>query len=205
MPALTIPTGDTRLHALDIPGGAPSLVLINGAFGTLQNWDQVTARLGGAYRAIRYAAQHPGQVAGLVLIDGGFPIAVFDDEAKQKARVQFRRLGLLMRIAAAVGRGARMSPAQAADLVIEMDAVNGQLASDFTALDCPATFVLGTGGHSGAPAEAMRPLRESVTVAQAANERVSVFATAPCNHTQILTKCADVVVAAIEDVVRRSS
>jgi hypothetical protein len=31
MSALTVPAGDTRLHVQDNPGGAPSLVLINGA------------------------------------------------------------------------------------------------------------------------------------------------------------------------------
>ena len=105
-----------------------------------------------------------------------------------------------MRIAAAVGRGARLSPDQAADLVIEMDAVNGELAADFEALDCPAAFILGTGGHSGAPADDMRTLRASAAVAQAASQRVSVFATAPCNHTAILRKCPDLVVAAIKDI-----
>ena len=250
MPALTVPADDTLLHVLDRPGGAPSLLLLNGAFGTLQNWSKVTARLDGSYRmvqfdargrgksgtsadyslhaavedvgrvvdaagvtrpvlvgwshgattAVRYAAQHPGHVAGLVLIDGGFPIAMFDEEAKQNARTQFRRLGLLMRIAAAAGRGPRLSPDQAADLVIEMDAVNGELVTDFKVLDCPAVFILGTGGHSGAPAEEMRTLRASTAVAQAASRRVSVFATAPCNHTAILRKCPDLVVAAIKAV-----
>jgi pimeloyl-ACP methyl ester carboxylesterase len=85
----------------------------------------------GGTTAVRYAAQHPGQVAGLFLIDGGFPIAMFDDKASQAARAQFRRLGLLMRIAAAAGRGARLTPEQAANVVIEMDAVNGELATDF--------------------------------------------------------------------------
>jgi pimeloyl-ACP methyl ester carboxylesterase len=136
VPALTVPAGDTLLHVLDTPGGEPSLLLLNGAFGTLQDWNKVTARLDGSYRtvrfdargrgksgtsadysfnaavedvgrvieatgvtrpvlvgwshgattAVRYAAKHPGQVAGLVLIDGGFPIAMFDENAKQAAR-----------------------------------------------------------------------------------------------------------------------
>jgi hypothetical protein len=81
-----------------------------------------------------------------------------------------------------------------------MDAVNGELAADFAVLDCPAAFILGTGGHSGAPAEETQRMRASVAVAQAASQRVSVFATAPCNHTAILRKCPDLVVAAIKDV-----
>src|ERR1700728_478760 len=81
----------------------------------------------GATTAVRYAAQHPQQVAGLVLIDGAYPIAMFDEPGKEKVRTQCRRLGWMMRIAAALGRSARMSPAEAADVVIEMDSVNGEL------------------------------------------------------------------------------
>jgi len=45
-----------------------------------------------------------------VLIDGAYPIAMFDEAGKQKVRTQFRRLGWIMRILAAFGRSARMSP-----------------------------------------------------------------------------------------------
>ncbi len=159
----------------------------------------------GATIAVRYAAQHPEQVSGLVLIDGAYPIAMFDEAGKQKVRTQFRRLGWLMRIMAALGRSAQMSPAESADVVIEMDAVNGQLDPDFTALECPTEFVVGTGGHSGTTEEEMRTVRAAVAVAEASNERVSVFATVPQKHTQILKKSPDAVVAAIEDVIERSA
>jgi hypothetical protein len=103
---------------------------------------------------------------------------------------------------AALGRSARMSPAESADVVIEMDAVNGKLGPDFAALACPTVFVVGTGAHSGATEEEMRTVRAAV--AEASNERVSVFATTPHKHTQILNKAPDTVVAAIEDVIDRS-
>jgi pimeloyl-ACP methyl ester carboxylesterase len=159
----------------------------------------------GATLAVRYAVQHPGQVAGLVLIDGAFPITMFDEAGKQKVRAQFRRLGWMMRILAALGRSARMSPAESADVAIEMDAVNGELGPDFAALECPTVFVVGTGAHSGATEDEMRTVRAAVTDAEQSNERVSVFATTPQKHTQILSKAPDTVVAAIEDVVHKSS
>ena len=158
----------------------------------------------GATIAVRYAAQHPEQVGGLVLIDGAYPISMFDEAGKEKVRKQFRRLGWIMRIAAALGRSARMSPADSADVVIEMDAVNGELGPDFAALTCPTVFVVGTGAHSGATEDEMRAVRAAVADAEASNERVSVFATTPHKHTQILKKAPDTVVAAIEDVVDRS-
>ena len=95
-------------------------------------------------RRARYAALHPGPVGGLVLIDGAYPIAMFDEAGKQKVRTQFRRLGWIMRIMAVLGRPARMSPAESADVAIEMDAVNGELRPDFAALECLTVFVVGS-------------------------------------------------------------
>ncbi len=159
----------------------------------------------GATIAVRFAAQQPEQVGGIVLIDGAYPIAMFDEAGKEKVRAQFRRLGWIMRIAAALGRSARMSPAESADVVIEMDAVNGELTEDFGALRCPTVFVVGSGGHAGATENDMRTVRAAVTVAVARNPLVSVFATVPYKHTQILTKAPETVAAAIEDVARRAS
>jgi pimeloyl-ACP methyl ester carboxylesterase len=252
---LTIPVADTRLYAVDAPGGTPALLFLSGGFGTVRNWDRVIRSLDGKYRtvrfdarargksgrssdysvgaavddigrvidatgierptlvgwsqgatlAVRYAAQHAERVGGLVLIDGAYPIAVFDEAGKEKVRTQFRRLGWLMRILAAFGRSARMSPAESADVVIEMDAVNGELGPDFAALECPTVFVVGSGAHSGATEEEMRRVRAAVADAVESNKRVSVFATTPHKHTQILSKAPDTVVAAIEDVIHESS
>ena len=158
----------------------------------------------GATIALRYAAQHTGRVGGLVLIDGAYPISVLDEAGKQKVRTQFRRVGWIMRIMAALGRSARMSPAESANVVIEMDAVNGELGPDFAALECSTVFVVGTGAHAGATEDEMRTVRAAVGDAEQANERVSVFATTPHKHTQILSKAPDTVVAAIEDVIHES-
>jgi pimeloyl-ACP methyl ester carboxylesterase len=159
----------------------------------------------GATIAVRYAAQHSARVRGLVLVDGAYPIRMFDEAGKERVREQFRRLGWIMRIVAAFGRSARMSPAESADIVIEMDAVNGELSADFAALACPAVFVVGTGAHSGATEDEMRTVRAAVAEAEATNPRVSVAATTPHKHTQILSRAPDTVVTAIEDVVQRSS
>lgn len=158
----------------------------------------------GATITVRYAAEHPDQVAGLVLVDGAYPISMFDEAGKEAVRKQFRRLGWIMRIMAALGRSARMTPAESAEIVIEMDALNGELGPDFEALRCPAVYVVGTGPHSGASEEEMRTMRAAAKAASA-NERVSVFATTPSNHVRILSKDPGTVVAAIEDVVNRSS
>ena len=252
---LTIPVADTRLYAVDAPGGTPALLFLSGGFGTVQNWSRVIRLLDGRHRtvrfdarargrsgrsadysfqaavddvgrvidataierpivvgwshgatiAVRYAAQHPDRVGGLVLVDGAYPITMFDEAGKEKVRTQFRRLGWLMRIAAVFGRSARMSPAESADVVIEMDAANGELGPDFAALECPTVFVVGTGAHSGATEDEMRTVRAAAAAAEESNKRVSVFATTPHKHTQILNKAPDTVVAAIEAVIHDSS
>jgi pimeloyl-ACP methyl ester carboxylesterase len=252
---LTIPVGDTRLHAVDDLGGTPPLLFLSGGFGTARNWSRVVRRLDGRYRtvrfdarargrsgtsadysvqaavddvgrvidttgierpilvgwshgatlAVRYTARHPGRVGGLVLVDGAYPIAVLDEAGKQKVRAQFLRLRWLMRVMAALGRSARMSAAEAADVVIEMDGVNGTLGSDIAALECPTVFVVGSGAHTGAAEDEMRTVRAAVSDAVESNQRVSVFATTPRSHTQILAKDPEVVAAAIEDVVHASS
>jgi hypothetical protein len=140
-----------------------------------------------------------------VLIDGAYPLSMFDEAGKDKVRRQFRRLGWIMRILAALGRSARMSPAEAASVVVEMDAVNGNLDSDFAALECPTLYVIGTGAHSGTTEEEMRTMRGAAAKATAGNKHVAVFATTSCNHTQILNKAPDTVAAAIENVVHQSS
>lgn len=248
---LWIPAADTRLNAIDTPGGDPPVLFINGGFGTTRDWNPVVSELGGKYRtvlfdarargksgtsadysmagtvadigtvieqtgldrpvlvgwshgataAVRFAAERPDQVGGLVLIDGGYPVSMFDEAGREKVRTQFRRLGWIMRIMAAAGRSARIAPAQSAGLVIEMDELNGRLGPDFAALQCPAVFVVGTGKHSGATEDEMKRLRATVAGATAANpQQVSVFATVPVNHLQILRKATGTVIAAIDKV-----
>lgn len=154
----------------------------------------------GATLAVRYAAEHPEQVAGLVLIDGAYPITMLDAAARARAHAQFRRIGWMMRILAAFGRSAHMSPDQAAAVTIEVDQVNGELGPDFAALPVPAAYVIGTGPHPGAGADEMRTMPAAAAAAEAANPRVFVAAAVPANHVQILAKTPEAVVAAIESV-----
>jgi pimeloyl-ACP methyl ester carboxylesterase len=117
----------------------------------------------GATIARRYATTHPEKVRGLVLLDGAYPICYFADaEGQQSVRTQFRRLAPLIRIAALLGKSARMSATQTAEALLEMDATNGTLGADYAALACPTAFVFATGGHSGTTAEEMEGLRAKI-------------------------------------------
>ncbi|GAA3532261.1 hypothetical protein GCM10022419_009120 [Nonomuraea rosea] len=159
----------------------------------------------GATLAVRYATEHPDKVGGLVLIDGAYPITMFDEAGKEGVRRQFRRMGWLLRVAARLGLAARMTPDQCAQVVIDTDATNGEFAADFAALRVPAAFVVCTGPHSGASEEETSTMRAAAAKATAINEHVTVFATAPSNHVQVLSKDAALVADAVEDVVSRSA
>jgi pimeloyl-ACP methyl ester carboxylesterase len=159
----------------------------------------------GATAAVRYAAEHPDDVAGLVLVDGAWPVSVLDGDPLGQAG-RFGRLGRVpwwTRAAAAVGLAAPPTPAEIADFVLDMDAVNGELAADFAALTCPATFVLGSGDHAPAGEAEMQRMRSAAAWA-AEGAKISVFAVAPGDQARILSRSPDLVVAAIDDVVSQA-
>jgi pimeloyl-ACP methyl ester carboxylesterase len=56
-----IPAADTRLYAVDAPGGTPALLFLSGGFGTVQNWSRVISRLDGKYRTVRFDARARGK------------------------------------------------------------------------------------------------------------------------------------------------
>lgn len=159
----------------------------------------------GATTALRYTTTHPETVRGLVLVDGAYPIQNFVDAAGQeRVRTQFRRLALPMKLAALLGKSARMSAAQAAEALLDMDATNGTLGADYAALPCPTDFLFATGGHSGTTTEEMEGLRTRVREQLKDVENLTIFATAPVNHVQIVSKATQTVVDAIEDVIART-
>ncbi|MEV7615565.1 alpha/beta hydrolase [Streptomyces sp. NPDC089799] len=158
----------------------------------------------GATVAVCYAAEYPQLVGGLVLIDGAYPVSLYDEAGKAAVREQFRRLGWIMRVLALFGRSARLTPAESAETVIETDIVNGELEADFEGLRCPAVFVVGTGGRSGASVQETSAMRAAAAKAVEGNDRVTVFATTASRHRQILAGDPDVVVAAIEEVRKRA-
>lgn len=160
----------------------------------------------GATTALRYTTTHPEKVRGLVLLDGAYPIQNFADAAgQQRVRTQFRRLALPMKLAALLGKSARMSALAAAEALLDMDAVNGTLDADYAALPCPTDLVLATGGHSGTTHEEMEGLRARVREQLEGRDNLAIFATVPVNHVQIVSKGTQTVVDAIEDVVARTA
>jgi pimeloyl-ACP methyl ester carboxylesterase len=158
----------------------------------------------GAALALRYTAEHPGKVAGLVLVDGGFPVSLLSEEDKRRARRSFRRMGPAMRMLAAFGRSAKMTPDEAADLVLELDELAGTLGADYDSIEVPIDFVVGSKRHAGSTDEQCRSMRASLQPLVNRRENVSLFCTVPASHTRILAKHPDVVADSVNDVALRS-
>ncbi|MFI8933999.1 alpha/beta fold hydrolase [Streptomyces sp. NPDC053474] len=163
----------------------------------------------GATVALCYATEYPDMVGGLVLVDGAYPVSVLDEAGRERVRRRCRRTGWIARPLALFGRSARMTAPERAEFVIEMDEVNGELQADFAALRCPTVFVAGSGERSGASrlsgaraqdADALRAAVEAV----ASSDRVTVLAAPNGGHPRFPDKDPGLVVAAIEEVRRRS-
>jgi pimeloyl-ACP methyl ester carboxylesterase len=157
----------------------------------------------GAAIAVRHAALHPGAVSGIVSIDGAFPMAPIDQAERERIRKMWRWMALLMKVAAAFGLSARMSAAQAAESNIELLDVLAELAADFEQIRCPVAFIVGTGKHMGAREEEVQKMRAGIDPIVESRPNVTVFATVPASHTQILAKHPDTIVAAIDALSHR--
>jgi pimeloyl-ACP methyl ester carboxylesterase len=154
----------------------------------------------GAAIAVRYAARHPDQVAGVVCIDGAMPVDPIDDAFRARIRKQFRSYAIPMKILAAFGLGTRMPAAQAAEANIELIEVLAGFAADYAQTQCPVTVVKATGKHLGATEEEMRKVRANMDPIVASNPNVTIFATVPSNHSHIVANHPDTIAAAIDAI-----
>ncbi|WP_163506878.1 alpha/beta fold hydrolase [Fodinicola acaciae] len=158
----------------------------------------------GATLAVRHAARRPGEIAGLVLVDGGMPFPAFGNEEQARIRKLFGRMAPIMWILRLIGRTS-VPARQAAEINIENCDILDRIAPDFGSIDCPITFVLGTKRHTGSTDEEVRKMRASVAPLAEKHDHVSVFATLPSSHTEIPFKNADTLAAAIDELARKES
>ncbi len=85
----------------------------------------------GAAIAVWYAAAHTNDVAGLLLIDGAYPIDVLTVAEKEEVRHTFQKMGPFLPVLAVFGMAARMSARQAADVNIELHDICGKIGSAY--------------------------------------------------------------------------
>lgn len=109
----------------------------------------------GADLAVRYAAAHPGRVAGLFLIDGAVPVNLVTDPDDVRRRLNTPAVWISPWLMYLVGMGYRLTPSELATLTIDVNARREQLLSAYNQLDCPVELVLATktAREKGASAE----------------------------------------------------
>jgi len=109
----------------------------------------------GADLAVWYAATHPGRVAGLFLIDGALPVNLVIDPDDMRCRLHTPAVWVSPWLMYLVGMGYRLTPAEMADVTIEVNTRREQLHSAYNRLDCPVELVLATrtAREKGASAE----------------------------------------------------
>jgi pimeloyl-ACP methyl ester carboxylesterase len=154
----------------------------------------------GAATSVRYAAEHPDQVAGIVVVDGAYPVVMLTEQDKARVRKTFKRLAPLMWVLARLGRSARMSAAEAAETNIELNEVCGTLGPDYDRLQCPVAFLAATKAHIGSTQEQVDRMRASLTPLIEQHPNIRLAATVPSSHAQLPFQHGDLIAATVADM-----
>ncbi|MFI1916671.1 alpha/beta fold hydrolase [Nocardia sp. NPDC020380] len=109
----------------------------------------------GADLAVHYAAEYPGSVAELVLIDGANPVPEpFLTEADlPEFRAMWQALALWNAAAEGTARQVLLGAQQILDLNIEVDAVRSRILDRYREIDCPISMILSDSMASGGSEE----------------------------------------------------
>jgi esterase len=116
----------------------------------------------GADLAVRYAAEHPGVVPGLVLVDGAVPLreGLVEDPVALRRSLNSPRVKVPMLLMRPTPYGYAISPDEYADITQELDGLRQhQLLDAYQNLDCPVNMILATESSPGKTAHANRSNR----------------------------------------------
>ena len=98
----------------------------------------------GAYVAVHWADRNPGR-AGVVAVDSAVPYGLTGEAGRDRIRLLFRKMRLLLPLASRLGLAARMTADQHADINIEINEIAAACAPLLERLTCPVRYVLATG------------------------------------------------------------
>ncbi|MEU4774437.1 alpha/beta hydrolase [Micromonospora sp. NPDC023644] len=142
----------------------------------------------GALLGVHWAARNPGRVAGVVGVDGPYPVGWTDDADHERIRRLFRRLRWAMPLARLVGNAARMSAEQHADIAIEAHKIHAALEPVLDSLTVPVRYVVASGEALGSRNDEQERMRTTINPVLARNPNLTISAKVASNHGTIVRK-----------------
>ncbi|MEH0546598.1 alpha/beta hydrolase [Streptomyces sp. B21-105] len=160
----------------------------------------------GAALALHWATRNRDRVAGVVMVDGGYPwdyLATVEggrEVGREEIRKMFRRFGWMMPLIRPLGMAARMSADQHAEVNIELNEIVAASDPVFDLVTFPMRFLVASGASLGGTAEGLATMRATLDPVLARNPNVKVSATVGSKHTTIVRKDFRAIAAAVREV-----
>jgi pimeloyl-ACP methyl ester carboxylesterase len=157
----------------------------------------------GAEIALHWATRNPDRVAGVAMVDGGYPwdyLATLKGDGREQIRRTFRRLRWFMPLARAFGMAARMSADQHAQINIELMEIVAASEPLFDMVTFPMRFIVAMGASLGGGEEEFAAMRAALEPVLARNPHVQVSARVASKHTAVVRKDFRAIAAAVREV-----
>ncbi|GAA5200862.1 hypothetical protein GCM10023322_79670 [Rugosimonospora acidiphila] len=157
----------------------------------------------GAALALHWAARNPDRVAGVVMVDGGYPwdyLATVEGDGREQIRKLFRRFRWTMPLTRRLGLSARMTADQHADVNIELNEIVAAGDPVFDRIACPMRFIVASGSSLGSTEEGHTAMRATLDPVLKRNPNVKVSATVASNHSTVVRKDYRAIAAAVREI-----
>ncbi|NNH72859.1 alpha/beta fold hydrolase [Nocardia uniformis] len=154
----------------------------------------------GALLGVHWGDRNPDRVAGVVGVDGPFPMGWTDAAGHERIRKLFRRARFVLPLIAPLGLAARMSADQHAEINIEGHMLHAALVPILEGLTVPVRYVVASGDHTGDAGGEMDQARTTIEPLLVRNPNLTVSARVTSNHEKILAKDSPAVAGAVREL-----
>jgi pimeloyl-ACP methyl ester carboxylesterase len=157
----------------------------------------------GAALALHWATRNPDRIAGVVMVDGGYPwdyLATVEGDGREEIRRMFRKYRWTMPLTRRLGLAAKMTADQHAEINIELNEIVAAADPVFDRVIFPMRFVVASGASLGGTEEGHTAMRATLDPVLARNPHVAVSATVTSNHSTVVRKDYRAVAAAVCEV-----
>jgi pimeloyl-ACP methyl ester carboxylesterase len=142
----------------------------------------------GALLGVQWAARYPDRVAGVVGVDGPFPVGWTDEARHDYIRRGFHKARWLLPLVRLVGNAARMSAAQHAEINIEAHKIHAALEPVLESVTVPVRYVVASGEALGSKEDWQEQMRTTLDPVRARNPNLTISAKVASNHGSIVRK-----------------